>query len=107
MLEALIDFCRSQWTVQHARPLHQRDDVEQDDEARERKRNRDRSRASAALLLFGEHDAGPFGLVGHILTSSPHSSRQAPKSSRHAPAPRPSSPPNPPSISRTAKRAKR
>src|SRR4051812_27440179 len=72
---------RSQWTVEHARALHQRDDVEQDDERAEHQRDRDRARAPAALLLLGEHDLFGlhlFGLGGHRI-SKPSRRRTADK----------------------------
>src|SRR5262249_30562677 len=46
-----------QRTIQYRRSFHQGDHVKQDDERTERERNRDRPRASAALLLFAEHNS--------------------------------------------------
>src|SRR5580692_8359488 len=64
---------RSSWLVQHARSLHQRHDIEQDNQRAERDRDRDRARAPLALLLLGEDD--PFRLVVHVtssITPRPH-----------------------------------
>src|SRR5262245_24032170 len=59
---------RSQRPVQHCWSLHQRDDVEQDDEHAEGERNRDRARTPAALLLLAENDLLP--LFIHAITSA-------------------------------------
>src|SRR5580700_10278188 len=87
---------RSSWLIQHARSLHQRDDIEQDDQRAERERDGDRARAPLALLLLGEDD--PFRLVVHVassITAHPHTVAW------------PRRPPTTPSTRRTAKRTKR
>src|ERR1700693_1953381 len=61
-----LSWLRSSWLVQHARPLHQRDDIEQDDERAERERDRDRTGAPFAFLFLGEDD--PFRFVVHVFT---------------------------------------
>src|SRR5262249_50862170 len=47
---------RSYRAVEHARPFHQRDDIEEDDKRAEDERKRDRAIAPAALLGFGKDD---------------------------------------------------